>query len=69
MDKKDHHLMSPDLMPIPHREKKISTLGFSFMWVGMAVVLAAFAIGGAGFSQYHLWQSFSGLCLELYLLD
>ncbi|GEN52850.1 NCS1 family transporter [Halobacillus faecis] len=54
MDKKTNHLMSPDLMPIPHNEKKISTLGFSFMWVGMAVVLAAFAIGGAGVQEISL---------------
>lgn len=54
MDKKNHHLMSPDLLPIPHGEKKISTLGFFFMWVGMAVVLAAFAIGGAGIQSISL---------------
>ncbi|QAS51574.1 NCS1 family transporter [Halobacillus litoralis] len=54
MDKKDNHLMSPDLMPIPHHEKKIGTLGFTFMWVGMAVVLAAFAIGGAGVQSISL---------------
>lgn len=41
-------------MPIPHRERKISTLGFTFMWVGMAVVLAAFAIGGAGVQSISL---------------
>ncbi len=54
MDKKNQHLMSPDLMPIPHHAKKIGTLGFSFMWVGMAVVLAAFAIGGAGIQSISL---------------
>lgn len=46
--------MSPDLMPIPHEQKKIGTLGFTFMWVGMAVVLAAFAIGGAGVQSIPL---------------
>lgn len=53
MEKKSH-LMSPDLLPIPHGGKKISTLGFSFMWIGMAVVLAAFAIGGSGIQSLSL---------------
>ncbi|GAE37009.1 NCS1 family transporter [Halalkalibacter akibai] len=48
MKKNDQYLKSPDLLPIPQREKKISSLGFAFIWVGMAIVLAAFAIGGAG---------------------
>lgn len=54
MEKNNSHLRSPDLMPIPHSKKKIGTLGFSFMWVGMAVVLAAFAIGGAGIQSISL---------------
>ncbi|WP_273129355.1 NCS1 family transporter [Bacillus weihaiensis] len=49
-----HYLKSPDLLPISHDEKKISAVGFSFIWVGMAVVLAAFAIGGAGVQSLSL---------------
>ncbi|WP_312469519.1 NCS1 family transporter [Neobacillus sp.] len=45
---KTSHLKSPDLLPIKHKDRKITKLGFSFMWVGMVVVLATFAIGGAG---------------------
>ncbi|WP_332698238.1 NCS1 family transporter [Halalkalibacter lacteus] len=48
------HLKSPDLLPIPHNEKKIGTFGFAFIWVGMAVVLAAFAIGGSGVQNLSL---------------
>ncbi|WP_338752990.1 NCS1 family transporter [Bacillus sp. FJAT-52991] len=48
MKKNNQYLKSPDLLPIAHGDRKIGTLGFSMMWVGMAVVLAAFAIGGAG---------------------
>ncbi|MDQ0338230.1 NCS1 family nucleobase:cation symporter-1 [Caldalkalibacillus uzonensis] len=54
MKHKDYHLRSPDLLPIGSKERKISTLGFSFMWVGMAVVLAAFAIGGEGVGSIPL---------------
>jgi NCS1 family nucleobase:cation symporter-1 len=48
MKKQENYLKSPDLLPIGQKERKITTLGFSFMWVGMVVVLATFAIGGAG---------------------
>ncbi|WP_349408324.1 NCS1 family transporter [Pseudalkalibacillus sp. SCS-8] len=48
MKKQESYLKSPDLLPIGQEGRKITTLGFSFMWVGMVVVLATFAIGGAG---------------------
>lgn len=48
MSQKDRYLKSPDLLPVSYSGKKISTFGFAVMWVGMAVVLAAFAIGGDG---------------------
>lgn len=54
MKKNSDYLKSPDLLPIAHRDRKIGTLGFSVMWVGMAVVLAAFAIGGAGVQSMPL---------------
>ncbi|PLT29485.1 NCS1 family transporter [Peribacillus deserti] len=45
---KKSHLKSPDLYPVHQKDRTITSLGFSFMWVGMVVVLATFAIGGAG---------------------
>jgi nucleobase:cation symporter-1, NCS1 family len=45
---KKSHLKSPDLYPIQQKDRKITSIGYSFMWVGMVVVLATFAIGGAG---------------------
>ncbi len=50
----NNYLKSPDLLPISHDKKKIGAVGFSFIWVGMAVVLAAFAIGGAGVQSLSL---------------
>ncbi|MFY0759300.1 NCS1 family transporter [Metabacillus dongyingensis] len=49
-----NYLKSPDLLPIPHQKKNIGSLGFALIWVGMAVVLAAFAIGGAGVQSLPL---------------
>lgn len=54
MRKNSSYLKSPDLLPISHDGRKIGTLGFAVMWVGMAVVLAAFAIGGAGVQNLSL---------------
>ncbi|MGG4201912.1 NCS1 family transporter [Peribacillus frigoritolerans] len=54
MSEKKDYLKSPDLLPIPHSEKNISAAGFGFIWVGMAVVLAAFAIGGNGVQSLSL---------------
>ena len=54
MKKQESYLKSPDLLPIAHKDKKIGTTGFAMMWVGMAVVLAAFAIGGAGVQSLSL---------------
>lgn len=51
---KKSHLKSPDLFPIQQKDRKITSLGFSFMWVGMVVVLATFAIGGSGVMSLSL---------------
>jgi nucleobase:cation symporter-1, NCS1 family len=51
---KKSYLKSPDLLPINGKGRKITNLGFSFMWVGMVVVLATFAIGGAGIMSLPL---------------
>lgn len=48
MTKKNDYLKSPDLMPISYKDRNIGAFGFSLIWVGMAIVLAAFAIGAAG---------------------
>ncbi|RID83535.1 nitrate reductase [Peribacillus asahii] len=47
MKKNSNYLKSPDLLPISYSDRNISAFGFSVIWVGMAIVLAAFAIGGA----------------------
>lgn len=54
MKKNESYLKSPDLLPIAHSARKIGTFGFAVMWIGMAVVLAAFAIGGAGVQSLSL---------------
>lgn len=48
MAKNSHYLKSEDLLPISRHQRTVSPFGFSVIWVGMAIVLAAFAIGAAG---------------------
>lgn len=48
MEQKNDYLKSPDLLPISYEKRNVGAFGFSVIWVGMAIVLAAFAIGAAG---------------------
>lgn len=48
MNHNNDYLKSSDLLPITHKDRNISAFGFSVIWIGMAIVLAAFAIGAAG---------------------
>lgn len=49
-----NYLKSPDLLPISHEKRSISAFGFAVIWVGMAIVLAAFAIGAGGIMQLSM---------------
>ncbi len=54
MNKNEGYLRSPDLLPITSKQRNIGAKGFAVIWVGMAVVLAAFAIGGSGVKSLPL---------------
>ncbi|MBB6450069.1 NCS1 family nucleobase:cation symporter-1 [Geomicrobium halophilum] len=55
MSAKGRYLKSPDLFPISQLKRKMNTIGFAILWVSMAVVLAAFAIGGDGIQNLPLY--------------
>ena len=44
----NNYLKSPDLLPVTYEKRSIGMVGFGVIWVGMAIVLAAFAIGAGG---------------------
>ena len=48
------YLKSPDLLPVTHQNRSVGTFGFAVIWVGMAIVLAAFAIGGSAIMNLSL---------------
>ena len=54
MKKGSNYLKSPDLLPITYDKRNIGAFGFAVIWVGMAIVLAAFAIGGAAIQSLPL---------------
>lgn len=48
------YLKSPDLLPVTHQNRSVGPFGFAVIWVGMAIVLAAFAIGGSAIMSLSL---------------
>lgn len=53
--KNTDYLKSPDLLPSTEKERVVSPFGFSVIWVGMAIVISAFALGGAGMANLSLF--------------
>jgi NCS1 family nucleobase:cation symporter-1 len=52
--KKQNNLLTKDLLPIAHSDRNLGMLGYSFMWVGIAVIIATFALGGEGVQSMEL---------------
>lgn len=52
--KTKNHLLSKDNLPITHESRNVGMLGYFFVWVGMAVIIATFAVGGDGVSMMRL---------------
>ncbi len=50
----NNYLKSPDLLPVTYENRSIGMVGFGVIWVGMAIVLAAFAIGAGGIINLSL---------------
>lgn len=53
MEKHKDYLKSPDLLPTSIEKRTIGSFGFVIVWIGMAVVLAAFTLGGQVSNSYH----------------
>lgn len=49
-----NYLKSPDLLPVTHQKRVVGPFGFAVIWIGMAIVLAAFAIGGSAIMSLSL---------------
>ncbi len=51
-----NHLLEEAILPIRLRERSISALGFVYIWIGMAVIIATFQLGANGVAGLSLWQ-------------
>ncbi len=49
-------LVTKDIVPIKSHQRVISGFGFFNIWVGMAVIIATFLIGGNGIDSMSIWE-------------
>jgi NCS1 family nucleobase:cation symporter-1 len=56
-----NRLISPDIVPVKSSSRVISGFGFFNIWVGMAVIIATFQIGGNGIDSMSLWEVASAI--------
>ncbi|MEB3101970.1 NCS1 family transporter [Ferviditalea candida] len=52
----NNSLISKEILPVKSKDRVISGLGFFNIWVGMAVIIATFLIGGNGIDSMTVWQ-------------
>jgi NCS1 family nucleobase:cation symporter-1 len=51
-----NHLLEESILPVRIRQRSISALGFVWIWIGMAVIIATFQLGANGVAGLPLWQ-------------
>ena len=51
-----NHLIEESILPVRNRERTIRALGFVWIWIGMAVIIATFQLGANGVVGLPLWQ-------------
>ncbi|MBD5803995.1 putative allantoin permease [Azoarcus sp. Aa7] len=50
------HLLEESILPVLSRQRTIGTLGFVWIWIGLAVIIATFQLGATGVESLPLWQ-------------
>lgn len=60
---KSNKLIARDIVPVPGINRIISGFGFFNIWVGMAVIIATFMIGGNGIDSMSLWGVASAILI------
>lgn len=51
-----NHLLEESILPVRLRQRTISALGFVWIWIGMAVIIATFQLGASGVAGLPLPQ-------------
>ena len=58
--------MKSELLPISHDERSVGMHGYFSMWLGIAVIIATFALGGDGVQQVKLgWVALACLLANI----
>ena len=50
------HLLEESILPVVQKQRTIGTLGFVYIWIGIAVIIATFQLGAAGVESMPLWK-------------
>lgn len=50
----DNHLMEEAILPVSIAQRTISALGYIWIWIGMAVIIATFQLGAGGVAGLNL---------------
>jgi len=58
-----NHLIEESILPVRNKERSISALGFVWIWIGMAVIIATFQLGANGVAGLPLWQVLATILL------
>lgn len=48
------HLLEESILPVLHQQRSIGTLGFVYIWIGIAVIIATFQLGATGVEAMSL---------------
>ncbi|WP_260466427.1 NCS1 family transporter [Pseudomonas luteola] len=51
-----HNLLEPSILPVQRRHRSIGTLGFTWIWIGIAFMIATFQLGATGVAGLPLPQ-------------
>lgn len=51
-----HNLLEKTILPIKRQQRSIGTLGFTWIWIGIAFMIATFQLGATGVSGMSLTQ-------------
>ena len=54
MPNKDNHLIEESILPTTQNQRTLGSMGYTYIWICMAVIVATFSLGAAGISGLNL---------------
>lgn len=63
-----NHLLEESILPVPIAGRQFGTMGFVYIWIGMAVIVATFSLGATGVSGLSLGTVVATILLANILL-